>query len=120
MKKMKYLVVMLLAVMMTVSCSKDDNDDVNSIVGTWGLTETVEGIVIDFEVTFNENLTGTMLSSITMDGESFDESDSFTWSTSGNKLTMVINGETDISTYSISGSKLTIGLDGENLVLTRK
>lgn len=120
MKKMKYLLIMAMAVMMSVSCSKDDDDDVNPIVGTWGLTETIDGEVIDFEITFKENLTGTIMSSITFDGTTYDESDNFTWSTSGNKLTIVIDGETDITTYSISGNKLTINVDDENIVLTRR
>ena len=120
MKKIKYLLIMAMAVMMSVSCSKDDDDDVNPIVGTWGYTETFDGEVLVFEVTFKENLTGTMMSSVTFDGATYEESDNFTWSTSGNKLTMVIAGETDISTFSISGNKLTIDLDGDNFVLTKK
>ena len=43
MKKIKYLLIITMAVMMSVSCSKDDDDDVNPIVGTWGLTETFDG-----------------------------------------------------------------------------
>ena len=62
MKKIKYLLIITMAVMMSVSCSKDDDDDVNPIVGTWGYTETFDGEVLVFEVTFKENLTGTMMS----------------------------------------------------------
>ena len=120
MKNVKYLLIMVLAVMMSVSCSKDDDNDVNPIVGTWGLTETFDGEVIDIEIAFKANLTGTIMSSITFDGTTYDESDNFTWSTSGNKLTIVMDGETDVTTYSISGNKLTIDADGENLVLTRR
>ena len=82
MKKMKYLLIMVMAVMISVSCSDDDDDDVNPLVGTWGFTETFEEEEIDLEVTFMENLTGTMLYSITFDGQYYDESENFTWSTS--------------------------------------
>jgi hypothetical protein len=121
MKKMKYLLIMVMAVMISVSCSDDDDDDVNPIVGTWEFTETFDGEVIDIEVTFMENLTGTLLVTYTYQGEiEIDESENFTWSTSGNKLTMVIDGETDISTYLIVGNKLTITSDGDVTILTRQ
>jgi len=121
MKKMKYLLIMVMAVMISVSCSDDDDDDVNPIVGTWEFTETFDGEVIDIEVTFMENLTGTLLVTYTYQGEiEIDESENFTWSTSGNKLTMVIDGDADISTYLIVGNILTITSDGDVTILTRQ
>jgi hypothetical protein len=125
MKKLKYILIMFVAVMMTVSCSNDDdNDGVDSgdsaLVGTWGISEAIEGLEISLKVTFNANATGKIISVFTMGGESQTESDDFTWSTDGNKLTMVIAGETDVSTYSISGNKLTITQDGDNTVFTKQ
>ena len=121
MKKMKYLLIMVMAVMISVCCSDDDDDGVNPLVGTWGFTETFEGEEIALEVSFKENLTGTLLVTYTYEGEiEVDESENFTWSTSGNELTMVIGGETDVSTYLIVGNKLTITSDGEITILTRQ
>ena len=51
-----------------------------------------------------------------LSNESFD----FTYSTAGNKLTMIMDGDTEISTYSVTGDKLSItGSDGESFVLTK-
>ncbi|WP_372767142.1 lipocalin family protein [Lutibacter sp.] len=121
MKKIKYFLIMVVAVMVSVSCSKDDNDvdDVNPLVGSWGIIESEQGLEINITATFNSNLTGAILAIVTFEGETVTENESFTWSTSGNKLTLVINGETEISTYSISDNKLTIiDVDGTT-VLTR-
>ncbi len=111
---------MAVAVMLSVSCSDDDDDnDVNPLVGNWELTESVEGYELSLTATFNSNLTGTMSTVLTFEGETVTENESFTWSTDGNKLTLIINGMTEISTYSISGNTLTVTSDGENIVLTR-
>ncbi len=122
MKKIKYLFIMFVAVMVSVSCSNDDGDDgVNALVGTWGFTEFDEVEEISVTFTFKANYTGTTVAVYTFDGESETEWDeSFTWSTNGNKLTLIIDGETDISTYSISGDTLTINFDYETFVLTRQ
>ena len=119
MKKIKYLLIMAVAVMVSVSCSNDDDNDVNPLVGSWGFTE-LEGVEeYSLTVTVNENLTGNIGVVETFDGETETFNQSFTWSTDGNKLTLIIDGETDISTYSISGNKLTITSEGDNTVLTR-
>jgi hypothetical protein len=121
MKKFKYLLIMLVALTVSVSCSDDDDDmGSNELVGTWGLTESDEGIAISIAATFNANFKGTIASTFTFNGESETDNSNFTWSTDGNKLTMVIDGESEISTYSISGNKLTVTNDGESTVLTRQ
>lgn len=56
----------------------------------------------------------------TFDGFTKTESDDFTWSTDGNKLTINSDGNSDVSTYSISGNKLTINSDGVEMVLTKQ
>ena len=122
MKKIKYLLILVVAVLVSVSCSTDDGDDgVNALVGTWEFTEFDEGDEISITVTFKANYTGTIVVVVTFDDESETENGGFTWDTDGNKLTMVVDGETDISTYSISGDKLTINFDDdEPIVLTRQ
>ena len=120
MKKFKYLIIMVLAVTVFVSCSTDD-DNVNALVGTWEFTEIDEDLEINVTATFNENLSGEIYAVVVFNGGSETENSSFTWSTDGNKLTMVIDGDTETSTYSISGDKLTItDDDGETTVLTRQ
>jgi len=101
----------------------DDIDGVNALVGTWGLIESEEGVEISLTVTFNENLSGTIATNLSnhLVGETEIEYESFTWSTNGNKLTLIIDGETEISTYSISGNRLTMtDEDGKSTVLTRQ
>ena len=123
MKKIKYLLILVVAVMVSVSCSTDEGDDgVNALVGTWGYTEFDDGDEISITVTFKANYTGTFVVVVTFDGGSDIENVAFTWSTDGNKLTMVGNGETDTSTYSISGDKLTIKFDDDDepTVFTRQ
>jgi ABC-type glycerol-3-phosphate transport system substrate-binding protein len=124
MKNLKYVLIMFVALTATVACS-DDNDsdggDVNPIVGTWGLSESESGFEVSLSATFTENNKGTMVVTIGIGGESQTENSLFTWSTSGDQLTMVMDGETDVSTYSISGDKLTItDDDGAITVLTRE
>ncbi len=123
MKNIKYVLIMFVAVMVSVSCNNDDDDidGANSLVGTWGFTEMENGEEISVTVTFKANYTGTTVVVVTFDGESETESVGFTWDTDGNKLTMEGDGKTDITTYSISGDKLTINYgEGGTLVLTRQ
>ncbi len=121
MKKVKFLLIFIMIAVVSFSCKKDDDDDVNPIVGTWEITETLDGDTISLEVTFKDDLSGTLLTEVIYDGQTFSESDNFTWSTNGNKLTIVMYGETDISTYAISGNKLTITDDnGDATVFTKK
>lgn len=123
---MKYLIVMVFAMLISVSCSNDDDSssDVNdsALVGTWGATELDEGFELIVTVTFNANQTGSAVTKITFEGETETENDTFTWSTSGNKLTVTSSGETpEIVTYSISGNKLSITDDeGFVTVLTKQ
>ena len=125
MKSIKYLVVMTFAVLLSVSCNSDDdaatNDNDQALVGTWEATEVDEDIEFHTNVTFNANQTGTLVLETTFGGETETETHAFTWSTSGNQLTMKVNGQSpETSTYSISGNKLTISdEDGVVTVLTK-
>ncbi|MFO7719085.1 MAG: lipocalin family protein [Gillisia sp.] len=127
MKNFKYLFVLFFAVMLSVSCNSDDDSsrDLNdsALVGTWGITEIDEALDIEIEVliTFNANNSGRIVSSVTFEGETETETENFTWSTSGNKLTITSSGETEVVTYSINGNELTItDLDGEVVVFTKQ
>ena len=117
---MKFLLIMVMAVMISVSCS-DDDDDINAIVGTWGISESIEGVEISISATFKSDFTGRMVGSITIDGNTEEESSSFTWITNGNKLTMETYGETETVTYLILGNKLTItDEEGSITILTKQ
>ncbi len=122
MKNIKYLIVMVFAVLLSVSCSSDDDSgSTHALVGTWGVTEIVEGMELKVRVTFNANNSGTSVLTFTFEGETETETENFTWSTSGNKLTMSISGESEVVTYSINGNKLTItDQDNEVVVFTKQ
>jgi len=119
MKNLRYVMIMFIALTAAISCS-DDSDDVNPIVGTWTVSESEAGFSVSISATFEDDNKGTMLATVGFGGESATENSTFTWSTDGDQLTMVIDGETEVSTYSISGNKLTIIDDeGSQTVLTR-
>ena len=127
MKKVKYVIVLFVSMMATISCSEDDvldllgDDDSKALLGTWGFQESEDGFEIDFSITFNNNFTGVMVATITDEGETESATDNFTWATDGSQLT--IDGSDGIETlqYSISGNKLSITEDdGELLVLTKR
>jgi hypothetical protein len=124
MKNLKYVLIMFVALTATIACSDDsDSDDanVNPIVGTWGISESDSGFSVSIEATFKENKTGTMVATVSFGGESETDNSSFTWSTSGDQLTLNMDGDTAVSTYSISGDKLTItDSDGDATVFTRQ
>jgi hypothetical protein len=110
MKRFKYLFVIVIAVMLSVSCSKDDNSNLNdsALVGTWGFTETEEVYDEEQVITFNSDFSGILVYSITFDGRTESVDYNLTWSTSGNKLTIEMNEEAETGNYSITGNKLTI------------
>ena len=63
--------------------------------------------------------TGTIVAVETFDGETETESDTFTWGTDGNKLTLVIDGDEETTTYIILGNKLTITTETGISVFTK-
>ena len=125
MKKFIYLFVLFTATSIAVSCNSDDDvgSDINdtALVGSWGATESDEDMVLKVTVTFNSNQTGRLIIETTFEGETETETENFTWSTSGNKLTIESSGEApEVVTYSISGNSLSI-TDSDNFttVFTR-
>lgn len=118
---MKRITLFLLAVVLMVGvggCSSSDDSNDNPLVGTWtgqmGADRRGDPD-ITVTVTFKEDNTFTST-------ENGVPSDSGTWSTDGNVLTMRWNdsGETETLTFSVAGNQLTLTTtDGDTLVLTR-
>ena len=113
---------MFTLVMAVASCNSDDDAGFeNELLGTWEASESEIGMTVELTAKFNSNETGEFITTLligeqVVTNENFD----FTWSTDGDKLTMIMDGETDISTYSVSDDKLTItDSDGEVIVLTK-
>ena len=122
MKSFKYVLIMFVALSVSLtSCTDDDDDMGNPILGTWSLSEAEGEFEVGISATFKENGSGTLTATVSLFGETQSETDSFTWSTKGDQLTMTMDGETEVSTYSISGDTLTI-TDDEGFVtqLTRE
>lgn len=119
---MKKIGIIFLLIMATlVSCSDDDDESVvNTIIGTWELSIVEQGTTLNQVITFNENKTGSIFITITYSGGTETNSSLFTWSTNGNLITLIIDGETEVANYSIAGNKLTVTIDGETIVFTRK
>ena len=127
MKNFNYFLVMILSVTVSVSCSNDydddsfndnisysvneyDNDNVSyrALVGTWEGGEFEGDVGIIKIVTFNEDLSGWIVTSETFEGETVYESQSFIWSIDDDKLIFTfIKEETEIFRYSVSGPELT-------------
>jgi hypothetical protein len=126
MKNFNYLLVMILSVTVSVSCSDDYDDDnfndnisyssneydddnvsYRALVGTWEGAEFEDDVRIIKTVTFNEDLSGWIVSSETFEGETVYESQSFTWSIDENKLIFTFEREeTEIFSYSVRGPEL--------------
>jgi hypothetical protein len=121
MKNIKYLLVLIVAVMACVSC--DDDDEIMgdpALVGQWVYTEVDFPDFFSVTLNFESDLRGITESLSIIDNVEFTQIDSFTYSTNGNQLTVVIDGETEVSTYSISGNLLTIDDTGDVIIFIKK
>ena len=120
---MKNLLSMLLvfSFLFTIGCEDDDatESELNPLVGVWNMTSIViesEGTTTidaddDFNMVIIFNEDGTFSNQGVVEGESHSESG--TWSTSGNKLTVITEDVeegtvTDIWDYILIGSSLSI------------
>ena len=115
---MRNLLSMLLvfSFLFTIGCGDDEaTDETNPLVGVWNMTSVViesEGTTTldasdEFSIVLIFNEDGTFSNQGVFDGESHSESG--TWSTSGNKLTVITEDvqegtETEIWDYTVSGS----------------
>ena len=80
----------------------------SSLVGTWKMANG--DFILQF--TFSANNTGTLTTT------DYGESNKvrFSYSISGNQMTIVWPDETDLTKFSVTGNKLTIILEGETLI----
>ena len=115
---MRNLLSMLLvfSFLFTIGCADDDATESNPLVGVWNMTSvsfTNDGTTTtidasnDFSIVFIFNEDGTFSNQGVVEGESHSESG--TWSTSGNKLTVITEDvqegtETEIWDYTVSES----------------
>lgn len=124
-KILLFLLMMVLTVVGTTSCGGDDDDDVTTtsqIVGTWRDVDTSDG---NEDWTFNANGKGNIhFDDINVNG--YERID-FTYTLSGNKLTMSMTlGNTTVSStatvsFSEDGKRLYIYQEDEEepIVLTK-
>ena len=134
---MRNLLSMLLvfSFLFTIGCDDDEaTDETNPLVGVWnmtslsfatgGATTTIDASA-DFSIVIIFNEDGTFSNQGVMEGESHSESG--TWSTSGNKLTVITEDveegtETEIWDYTVSGSSFSFTFtdteDGETWTYT--
>jgi uncharacterized protein (TIGR03066 family) len=112
MKRKFYVVLLILAMMVSAfaltGCGGDDED----LVGRWEYRFD-NGDRLEWNLNSNGAIT------ITTERSGQRENITGTWSSSGNRLTMRAEGDSETLTYSISGNRLTISGDGETAVMTR-
>ncbi len=111
-KSLLFLMILVLTVIGTTSCGGDDDEDAvttSQIVGTWRDVDTSDG---NEDWTFNANGKGSIhFDDITVNGH---ERIDFTYSLSGNKMTMNLSFEGSIVpiyttvSFSDDGTKLYI------------
>ncbi len=69
---------------------------------------------------FESDLRGITESLSIIDNVEFTQIDSFTYSTNGNQLTVVIDGETEVSTYSIVVNWWSMDDTGDVMIFTKQ
>ena len=107
--------LLVFSFLFTIGCEDDDATESNPLVGVWNMTSVViesEGTTTldasdEFSIVLIFNEDGTFSNQGVFEGESHSESG--TWSTSGNKLTVITEDvqegtETEIWDYTVSES----------------
>ena len=107
--------LLVFSFLFTIGCEDDEATDSNPLVGVWNMTSVViesEGTTTldasdEFSIVLIFNEDGTFSNQGVFEGESHSESG--TWSTSGNKLTVITEDvqegtETEIWDYTVSES----------------
>lgn len=124
---MKKIGILLFVLAMTfMACSKDENQELYSLIGTWEYTETYTDIgdiyVVTIFLTFNEDHTGVAGATTTINSvPEVTGTENISWTASNNILTIISTLDGTSSTiYTISGNKLTFGNGSESIVYTRK
>ena len=126
--------LLVFSFLFTIGCEDDDATESNPLVGVWNMTSlsfTTGGATTtidasdEFSIVLIFNEDGTFSNQGVMEGESHSESG--TWSTSGNKLTVITEDveegtETEIWDYTVSGSSFSFSFtdteDGETWTYT--
>ena len=122
MKKINLLFITISVIALGVfnSCDKDDDEEINLLIGTWAMTEVIEDETISVKITFNADFSGVSKVEYNEDSYIYNESENFTYGINGDVLTIVSGSETDVLTFSITGNVLTISDEEEDvLVLTK-
>lgn len=121
MKKLHYLVVILLTFSVFIGCNRDDKDE-NSIVGTWGLTSvTVKGTLKKDNQSIPVNQTQnsdacTAKSTTTFKADGTGNTEGYAPDSSGN-CQLTVNEPLTYS-YNASTKSLTLTVDGLQQVMT--
>ena len=133
---MRNILSMLLvfSFLFTIGCDDEATDETNPLVGVWNMTSlsfTVGGATTtidassDYSIVFIFNEDGTFSNQGVVEGESLSENG--TWSTQGDKLTIITEDvqegtETEIWDYTLSGSSFSMSMteteDGETWTYT--
>ena len=125
--------LLVFSFLFTIGCEDDDATESNPLVGVWNMTSLSITAPVDTTMDANENFSivfifnedGTFSNQGVEGGESHSETG--TWSTSGNKLTIITDDvaegeETDIWDYTVSGSSFSFTFtdteDGETWTYT--
>ena len=124
---MKKLLILSIAVFTLFSCSSNDDDNLDLIVGTWTYT-AIDGEVLDdcdkkSQVTFNENNSYSTKSYYTENGDCVLESTiNGTWENNNNNTySFSFDGDTNTAkvTFSNNDNTLTLGENEDREVYTR-
>lgn len=116
-----FSIVAIIATFSFSSCKSDkDEVSIHPIVGTWLYAYTMEGLAFSDEMMFNADKSGVSTTTFEFQGVSEKETENFTWSTSGTKITIMAGGKSNTAEYSIVANKLTITAEGEVLIYTKK
>lgn len=115
--KLLFLGLLLLGLSGFTSCGDDDDDNGggnDSLVGTW--KGTVGG-----EVELFKYLASGDFVQVNLDGEDDDDGTvrASSYTTSGTTLTLTIGGKSSTATYSISGDKVNVKVNGQSVYFTK-
>lgn len=118
------LIVLIFVFGLVTSCGKDD-EPVDPIVGMWEFSEMEkddEGKIVfarTIVLTFNPDNTGLEEIDYIIYGQPDSNNSNIVWLTKNNVLTLFYGVEPNDYTYSISGDKLTISYSDEDIIYTR-
>lgn len=96
----------------------------SGLVGTWDMyvpeEEAAMLAMLGFDMSMSKEFNRNGNVTITIDMFGTSERETGTWSTSGNNLTLSVDGDTEVFGYLISGDRLTLEIDDEILEFVRR